>query len=189
MKSKIAISLLLFIMCFTQFVYAENSASNTDEQEETFEKMISNHMCTVCLEYNDYEVLQTNNSDITFQITKATDIKEKTRFFALRLVHYYGDIQDENSKSTSIIDIEEIESIISTLNYAKEHRNEMQNYAEVFYTTKRGLRIGIYVSDIDSKVFVEFSPEDSEYINISEIDKVIDIFANIQKTIKNEQTI
>ena len=61
-----------------------------------------------------------------------------------------------------VLDSDEIDGAITTLEYIKAHKSVMKNYTEITYTDSSGLELGAYKGARESYIFIKFSSRDTE---------------------------
>jgi len=162
----------------------EDSSATTDSEksESKFERVLLKKGSLISKEFTDYGTIETSWQPISLQTAKLVDIATGDEYYALRMEHDYYKSEYDNGTSTGVLDSDEIDGVISTLKYIKEHENEFKNYTEVNYTSSSDMIFGAYKSD-DSSIFIKFDYKDTAYIEMSNIDDVIETFEGAQKAL------
>lgn len=126
--------------------------------------------------------------EIESQAAIITEMTSSTKYYALRLEHSYYNSKYDSGTSVEILDLEEIDSVIATLNCFKdEFAGEVVDYTEYVYTSTSGLTIGAYHSSSGNKLFIKFSSSDKVYMEFDRLDDWIAFFEEAKTTIEGMQ--
>lgn len=115
--------------------------------------------------------------DINLEAATLTDLETGSKYQAIRMSHL--DLRTVNY-NYGIIDSDEIDGAISTLEYIKAHKDEMTDYTEIIYTANSGFKIGAYKDSIDAKICFIFTSTDKEYMSFDMIDNIISTLRSAQ---------
>ena len=85
---------------------------------------------------------------------------------------YYNSMVDQGT-ANNIVDADEIDNIISTLEYIKAHISDQEDYTEIKYIAKSGLGIGAYHSASEEEIFIELATDVRIMLDMKEIDNLI----------------
>ena len=113
-----------------------------EETESQFEKVLIQRGSLIMKEFTDCASFETDmssmngeslNFDIRIQTAVLTDIETGKKYYALRLVttDYRG---GDFVESVGVLDADEIDEVVTTLEYIKDHHGEMKDYSEIVYT-------------------------------------------------------
>ncbi|MBE5807832.1 MAG: hypothetical protein E7317_05780 [Clostridiales bacterium] len=119
---------------------------------------------------------------LQFQSASLTDVETGTKVYALRITCGYYNSQYDNGETVGVMDADEIDGAISTLEYIKSHINETVDYTEIIYTTNGGIQIGAYKSDTGTQLFVKVSSKATKFYGIDTIDSLIDALNQVKAT-------
>lgn len=190
--------LLILMLAFSLVTaMAEDVEEGQETQEETtsseFEQVLLKKGTLLKKEFIDCCLFQeddwyTDNSmkaysdTLNLQSACLTDIETGNKFYALRITGYYYNSQYDNGEAVGVMDADEIDGAISTLEYIKDHIDELIDYSEIEYTANSGMSIGAYHSDSDEKLFIKINSKATKFYDISAIDELIAAFTQVKDT-------
>ena len=130
-----------------------------------------------------------NQEKIQAQAAILTEMTSNTITYALRLQHSYYNSKYDSGTSTEVLDLPELDSVISTLKCLKEEfKGNLNDYTEYNYTSNSGLKIGAYHSRSEgNKLFIRFNSSDIVRMSFDRIDALIDFFEKAKSTIESYQ--
>lgn len=113
---------------------------------------------------------------LAFQAASILDVETGVKAYALRITTGYYASKYNYGEAVGVMDADEIDGAIKTLQYIKQNIDKLKNYSEVVYTASSGMRVGAYRSSSDKKLFVKVNSNATKYYDISEIDNLIASF-------------
>ena len=160
---KVFLSLLLFLT-LVSFAFASNEL----EDKSQVEQVMLQKGTLIIKEF--YSCSQSNK--VSADVIVLTDVMAGSRIAGLRLSHYYYNSKYDSGTSTGILDSEEIDSVLATLDYLTKKLptyNSETPYTEIIYKTNGGMQFGAYHSNGTQKFFIKFDSSDTAFFESSVI--------------------
>ena len=195
---KLLAFLLVFVLLFSPITALAEVLEQTEGIEETdegtkFEKVLLKKGSLIIKEFKDCCLFAEDDywgdsslggfSDtLQFQSASLTDVETGTKVYALRITCGYYSSQYDNGETVGVMDSDEIDGAISTLEYVKSHIDETQDYTEIAYTSNGGMQVGAYKSDTGTSLFVKVSNKATKFYSIDKADSLIDAFNQVKAT-------
>lgn len=184
MKKLLGWLLALMLALSAVTAVAEGAGEGQTLQAETtgseFEQVLLKKGALLKKEFVDRCSFQ--NGSLNLQSACLTDIETGRKFYALRITGEYYNSQYDNGEVVGVMDADEIDGAISTLEYIKEHREELIDYTEIEYTANSGMSIGVYHSDSSEYLFIKFNSRVTKYYGTDTIDELIAAFTQVKDT-------
>lgn len=177
MKKLFGVLLALVLSCSMVTAFAEAAA----ETESEFQRVLLKKGSLIIKEFIDYGEVE----GMVFQTACLTDVETGEKFYALRIETSYYNSKYDNGIAVGVMDADEIDDAIATLEYVKEHITEMKDYSEIVYEATSGMQVGAFHSDISSpsnQVFIKVSSDSTKFFDVSKIDTLIKAFQGVQAT-------
>ena len=134
--------------------------------------------------YDGYKYEDASYNPIYAQTAVVTDIESGLKYYALRFIHDY--YRGSSSQSgVSVLDSDEIDGVLTTIRYIKEHYREFIPYTDVAYTANSGVKVGAFVGAKNSYYYMELNSYDTVYFDMSEADALINFFTTAQTALKS----
>lgn len=169
--------LVLVFGCVSAFSEATDEATEQDGSE--FERVLLKKGSLIIKEFIDYgEVL----GRMTFQSASILDVETGHKTYALRITTTYYNSQYDNGEAVGVMDADEIDGAISTLEYIKAHFSELKDYSEIEYTASSGMEVGAYYSSDSSKLYIKVNSKATKFFDLDSIDELIDAFNGVKAT-------
>ncbi len=181
---------LVLLLSFSSISFAEEATEGTK-----FEQVLLKKGSLMKKEFVDVTTIDDNSGlasfgygRLTAQAAILTDMTTGEKYYALRLEHsYYASKYDEGT-SVSVLDMDEIDSVISTLNSLKtEFTGNLVDYTEYVYTSNSGLIVGGYHSSDSDMLFIKFSSSDTAYFKFAKLDNLIKFFEDAKAGINSRK--
>lgn len=152
--------LVILVFCMVPTALAEETT------ESEFDLILLKGSLIV-KEYLDFKTID----HLTLQIATFTNPIDNTKYKALRLEGY--------ASSLGILDADEVESVISTLEYIQQNLPSMKDYTEINYETDSGFRVTAYVDGKGCKIYLS-SSSNSKNISTEYIEDFISALREAQ---------
>lgn len=117
---------------------------------------------------------------LAFEMASLLDINTGKKVYALRIRTGYWLSQYNYGESVGIMDADEIDGAIKTLQYIKKNISSLKDYSEIIYTASSGMQVGAYHSTTKNQLFVKVDSNATKFYDISEIDSLIESFQSVQ---------
>lgn len=156
-------------------VVAEETSAEVDGSK--FESVLLKKGSAIIKHFEPAGVIISEYFDIDLEAATLTDLETGSKYQAIRMAHL--DLKTSNY-NYGVIDSDEIDGAISTLEYIKAHKDEMTDYTEIVYTANSGFKIGAYKDSKDAKICFVFTSSDKEYTSLAKIDTVISALRSAQ---------
>lgn len=192
MKRFIAIALVLVCIFAT---YSVACAEESDSSGSEFESVLLQKGSLIQKSFTEYgKVIESSleggcskgmSLGIMLQTAVVTDIETGYKYYAIRMEHECLDSHLNRNTVVGVLDDDEISSVITTLNYIKEHVGDLKDYSEITYTSNGDIKIGVATDDEGSFLFVDFASRDTVYADVSTIDTIIEGFKGAQEALDN----
>lgn len=175
MKKFLALLLIFVLACSVATSFAEETTAS----ESKFETVLLKKGSLLLKEWIDCCQVRPSRSpfSMTFQRARVIDIETGEKFYALRLEYVYS-----NSSAIGVMDADEIDGAIATLEYIKNHIYELKDYSEVIYTASSGVEVGGYHTDALNEVFIKLNSNDIFRFDMQSIDELINAFKGVRVT-------
>ena len=173
MKKCIAVLFALFLAITFISVFAEEATDTSENSESLFEQALLKKGTLVVKNFITRSTINTEFRTITLQTATITDVETGIKYYALRMEHPYYNSQYDSGTSIGVLDMDEIDGAITTLEYISDHISEMTDYTEITYKATSGLEIGAYKNSSEEYLYIKFSSRDTEFIKVSDISSVI----------------
>ncbi len=191
MKKLIAL-LLAMLMAFVAIPRALGEAAEdaaeeeatVQESESKVEQIMLKKGSAIIKQFITCKEVDVGSTTVTFQTAEITDVETGVKYYGIRVQYGYYASKYDSGTATALIDSEEIDSIISTLEYVKEHKSEFVNYTEVNYTANGGFSIGAYKNSSETGIFLKASGK-QRLIKISYLNDIINGLKEAQSKIPN----
>lgn len=196
MKKLISILLVLVLSIgLVSFTLAEEAEVADEGTGTQFEKVLLQKGTLMKKEFLNITTFETNpsssysNEEIEGQAAVLTDMTTGSKVFALRLEHSYYNSKYDSGTSTAVLDLPEIDSVISTLNSLKtEFAGTLKDYTEYEYKSNSGLKIGAYYAgSSNKKLYIRFSGSDIVRFDFDRVDLWIKFFEDVKAGIEKLQ--
>ncbi len=195
MKKTLSFLLALILLCSALPALAE-TAETEEETGSKFEQvllkkgtLIVKEFIDCCLfakdSYYDNNSLKEFSDTLSFQTASVLDVKSGIKVYALRIVGYYYNSQYDSGEAVGVMDADEIDAAIQTLEYIKQHINELKDYSEIIYEANSGVEIGAYYSEKDKRLFIKINSKATKYYGTDKIDELIQALTLVKGTFGN----
>lgn len=187
MKKMLSVIMSIILVCMSVgFAYAEEDGiAGTQFEQVLLQKgsLIKKEVIDIAeiLDSSGYEQI------VTSQVVILTDMTNGTKVHALRLTYTYLTGKRLYEEKVGVLDLEEIDSVISTLKLLKtEFAGNLIDYTEFMYTSNSGIKVGGYHSSNSSsdRLFIKFTSSISAKFKVSRIDELISFFENAKTDIE-----
>ncbi len=191
MKKLLALLLaMLMVFMIIPSVLGEAAEGETAEEtteEPTSESKVEQIMLkkgsAIIKEFIDCkEVELSSTANATFQSATITDVESGVKYYGIRIEFDYWTSKYDNGTAVALIDSDEIDSIISTLEYIKAHKSEFVDYTEVAYTSNGGFTVGAYTNSSETGLFFKSSTH-QRLFSIGKLDSIIEGFKEAKEKI------
>ena len=174
MKKFLALFLVLILACAAATSFAEE----TTVSESKFETVLLKKGSLLLKEWIDYcEIVPSYASyPMIFQTARVVDIETGEEFYALRIKY-----SDYNRTVFGVMDADEIDGAIATLEYVKKHIYELKDYSEVTYTASSGVKVG-YHNGVWDEAFIQLNSNQTYSFDMESIDELINAFKGVKAT-------
>ncbi len=122
---------------------------------------------------------------LAFQTASILDVETGIKVYALRITTGYYASKYSYGEAVGVMDADEIDGAIKTLQYIKQNIGSLKDYSEVIYTASSGMQVGAYHSSDGSKLFVKVNSNATKFYNTSEIDNLIAAFEGVKAKLGN----
>ena len=133
----------VLICVSVSFAFAEEP--ETEVSESKFETVLLKKGSLIVKNFISQGSITTTEGTwykVRLQSATLTDVETGNKYYALRMEHDWYKSQYSSGSSVGVLDSDEIDGAISTLEYVKAHQSEMTNYTEIAYTASSGLQLG-----------------------------------------------
>lgn len=182
MKKLFAWVLVLSLLLSGVSVLAEAAETveeqDTSSSESEFERVLLKKGSLIIKEFIDYGKVE----DMTFQSASILDVETGEKVYALRITTSYYSSKYDYGDAVGVMDADEIDGAISTLEYIKAHVKELKDYSEIEYTASSGMEVGAYHSSTSSKVYIKVNNKATNFYDLNKIDTLITAFKGVKKT-------
>lgn len=175
MKKFLAMLLVLVLVCSVATSFAEETSAS----ESKFETVLLKKGSLLLKEWVDYcEIVPSYDIyPMIFQTARVVDIETGEEFYALRIEH-----SDSYRTVFGVMDADEIDGAITTLEYVKKHIYELKDYSEVTYTASSGVKVGGYHTGVLNKAFIQINSNETCRFDVQSIDELINAFKGVKAT-------
>lgn len=173
----------LALMVTLALVFASCNISVAEESESEFNRILLTKGSLIVKEIIDFKEI--GDTGVILQIATLTNPAENMKYKALRLEWSYYNSKYDYGTAVGVLDADEVESVISTLEYIQENIPLMKDYTEVIYETSGGLEIGAY-KGTSSKLFVSNSSNETDYFDTSAISTFISVLKEAQEQLAKD---
>lgn len=175
MKKFLALLLIFVLACSVATSFAEE----TTVSESNFETVLLKKGSLLLKEWIDYcEIVPSYDIyPMIFQTARVVDIETGEEFYALRIEY-----SDYNRSVFGVMDADEIDGAIATLEYVKKHIYELKDYSEVTYTASSGVKVGGYHTGVRDKAFIQLNSNQTYSFDMESIDELINAFKGVKAT-------
>lgn len=170
---------LVLIFSIIPLVYAEDTNADL-ESESKFEKVLLKKGTLLTKEFIDVGDFGDYLTKCTCQKAILTDVETTEKYYALRLSSRYYNSEYDSGTIIGVLDLDEIESAITTLKYVKEHISEAENYTEITYTSSSGMELGGYHNDSEFGAFIKFNSRITNIYSMQDLDSMITLFEEVR---------
>lgn len=177
MKKIIGIILAVILVFGGMSAFAET----VNDNESEFERVLLKKGSLIIKEFIDYGTVE----GMDFQSACIIDVETGEKLYALRIEASYWNSKYDYGTTVGVLDADEIDGAIATLEYVKNHIHELKDYSEVIYTAASGMQVGAYRSDEGNKVFIKISSDSTKFYNVNVINNLIKAFKGVQATFVN----
>lgn len=192
MKRIITVLLVALIACTAMFsVYAEDVQANTQFEQVLLKKgsLFKKQFIDIATITDDSDFAKSFPNSIygklTSQAAILTDMTNGEKFYALRLTLGYYASKYDGGEETAVLDLAEIDSVISALKSMKvEFTGNLVDYTEFVYTSNSGVMVAGYYSAKETKLMVKLSSAAIAIYEVSRIDELINFFENAKVNIE-----
>lgn len=174
MKRFFAILVAIVLSCSWAVAFADTES----EQESEFQRVLLKKGTVIIKEFIEYGEVK----GMTFQTACVIDGETGEKFYALRIECFYYNSKYDYGTTVGIMDADEIDGAITTLEYIKQYIAEMKDYSEVIYEATTGMQVGAYHAAEEDRVFIKVSSDKTVYLDVSDIDALIEGFRGVQAT-------
>lgn len=168
---------LMIIMILLSSIATIAFSEETNASE--FNRILLTKGSLIIKEFIDFKEI--GDTNVMLQIATLTNPAENTEYKALRLEWEYYKSKYDYGTAVGVLDADEVESVISTLEFIKENLPTMKNYTEVIYKTNGGLEIGAYKSDSSTRLFVNNSSNELDSFDTTSISTFISVLREAQQ--------
>ena len=132
--------------------------------------------------YDGYKYEDDHNK-IYVQTAVVKDIESGYKYYALRFIHdYYRG--GSSQTGISVLDSDEIDGVLTTIKYVKEHYKEFVPYTDVAYTANSGVKVGAFVGATNSYYYIELNSYDTVYFEMNDAYSLFQFFTTAQTALK-----
>jgi len=189
---KLFACLLVFILAFSALPVVLAEEVESEEPGTQFEKVLLKKGSLIIKEFIDCclfeedenykaDYLKAFSDTLQFQSASITDVETGDKVYALRVIGYYYRSDYDNGEAVGVMDADEIDGAISTLEYIQAHKGEMKNYSEIEYSSNSGMSIGAYY-DGGYQLFVKINSKATKFYRIDKIDGLISALNQVKDT-------
>ena len=199
MKRILVLLLTLALCCSAFSVFAEEAEQTPVETEPTskFEQVLLKKGSLIVKEFIDCGYFEKDEyidysttselfgftDTLKFQKASLLDVETGAKVFALRITTGYYASKYNYGEAVGVMDADEIDGAIQTLQYVKQHIGELKDYSEVIYTASSGMAVGAYHSSSGSKIFVKVNSNATKFYDVGKIDSLIESFNTVKATL------
>lgn len=105
------------------------------ESESEFEKVLLKKGSLIVKEFKDCCVFE----NLTIEAASVLDMETGRKVYAARITTGYWNSQYDYGEAIDVMDADEIDGAIKTLEYIKQSIDKMEDYTEVVYEASRGV--------------------------------------------------
>ncbi len=179
MKKLIALLLAVVLACALVPAFSEAVEEVASQEESQFERVLLKKGTLILKEFITYGKVK----DMTFQTACLTDVETGSKYYALRITTSYYNSKYDYGEAVGVMDADEIDGAIQTLEYIKAHISELKDYTEVVYRASSGMEVGAYHSNTSEKIYIKLSSKATNFYDLSDIDTIIKGFKGVQSQI------
>jgi hypothetical protein len=160
---------VLLILAGINTVFAEGN--DTGDTDSKFENFLLAKGSLIVKEFIDFKEI--GSTGVKLQIATLTNVENGEIYRALRLTFQYYNSQYDNGEAVGVLDADEVDSVITTLEYIKQRLSAgLKDYTEIIYTANSGLKVGAYKASYGDSLFLEASSK-SAFVKTVYIDAFI----------------
>lgn len=196
MKKFFALLMVLILSCSVMNTFAETVVETDSEFEKVLLKkgsLIVKEFTDCCLFEEDEYWRKYSSSDelfgftdtLKFQTASILDIETGVKVYALRITTGYYAIKYSYGEAIGVMDADEIDGAIKTLQYIQQNISKMNDYSEVVYTASSGMEVGAYRSSTGAKIYVKINSNATKFYSVDKIDTLIEAFEKVSATFGN----
>lgn len=189
---------LVLSICMVAVSFAEEENTITEEEATAsgsqFERVLLQKGTLLKKEFVDAGTFVFNpnqnyyDREVGAQTAVLTDMTTGLKYYALRLSYDYYVSKYDSGTKYAVLDLDEIDSVISTLNSLKtEFAGDVVDYTEYVYESNSGLKLGAYYSGGNSKLYIQFSSSVIARIDFTMIDTEIKFFEDAKAALLAKQ--
>ena len=123
-----------------------------------------------------------------FQTASILDVETATKVYALRITTGYYNSKYAYGEAIGVMDADEIDGAIKTLNYIKQNLSSLKDYSEVVYKASSGMEVGAYHSSTGEKLYVKVNSDATKFYSIDKIDSLIKAFEKVASTLNQNSS-
>lgn len=173
----------------TSPAHAEKTAE--EETDSQFEQVQLKKGSLIVKEIIDYAQLKKEDNygfvnTLEFQTASVLDVETGIKVYGLRIVTRYYESGYDQGKAVGVMDADEIDGAIQTLQYIKQNISNLKDYSEIVYKTRSDVEIGAYYSN-PSKVYVRINSKVIKTYEKEDIDELISVLERGKELIENQR--
>lgn len=158
------------------------------ESESEFEKVLLKKGSLIVKEFKDcclfeeddnYHGYISASDTLGFETASVLDVETGNKVYALRITTGYYNSQYDCGKAVDVMDADEIDGAIKTLEYIKQNIDKMEDYTEVVYETSSGMKVGTYKNAEEAQIFVKVDSKATKYYSVDKIDSLIECLQKV----------
>lgn len=176
------ISIVLTLLLLTAFPITVSCENNADNDISNFETILLSKGNIMLKQFTDLSEVKASvfakTSKVIFQKATVINLQTNETYSALRIENYRD--KSTSPDDTCVIDADEIENIIATLQYVKQNRSNFIDYTEIIYETRNRAEIGAATIDLGIGIIpmisISFNKSTAALFDWDSIDSIISAF-------------
>ena len=181
----------------TSPAHAEKTAE--EENDSQFERVQLKKGSLIVKEVIDYDQFKKDDffdyshesmsfgitNTLEFQTASILDVETGIKVYALRIVTGYYESEYDYGEIVGVMDADEIDGAIQTLQYIKQNISNLKDYSEIVYKTRGDVEIGAYYST-PSMVYVRIKSKVIKVYEKGDIDELISVLKRGEELISKK---
>ena len=169
MKKSIMFLIVLLIVCSVFFSTLAEHVDNSDLIQSQFIQAWNQKGVLLVDEVTDGAQI----GGIRYAKDTITEVATGRKYYAILFeADYYNSMVDQGT-ANNVVDVDEIDNVISALEYIKASKWDLNDGMEIKYIAKSGLCIGAYQTGSEDGIYIELVNDVRVMLYMNEIENLI----------------
>lgn len=169
MKKSIMLLIAIMIICSVCLSTLAEHVDNSDSIQSQFLQAWNQKGVLLVDEISDGAQI----GDIRYAKDTITEVTTGRKYNAILFEADYYNSMVDHGMANNVVDVDEIDNVISTLEYIKANMSNLNYGAEIKYIAKSGLCIGAFQNGSEDGIYIELASGVKIILDMNEIDNLI----------------